>query len=277
MRPASFNEDRFPEAIAAMGRILLICMLLAVPCEGQTSGCRSPQSPDFARILTFGGKPGSGVPDVWMGSPGGTIFADAQAVHNGRWSVRIQRNGSSPDKFSSLTNCVQMDFDGRTIEMHGFLRTENAEGWRPCGCGKTATRDGWLSPPRKISTCMERPRGRNTPSKCRSSVMGNSFSSVLPSVEQERYGHWASSCRWTASPSGKRPKPGASSRPSTATTSSTRAPASSSGSSAGRRSRTWRRWGKSAAFSNTAIRGPPPPVAMGLRAVSHPACYSCRA
>lgn len=121
------KKVRFTVAASAAS-YLLICMLITAPGEGQTSGCRSPQSPDLARILTFGGKPGTGVPDGWMGGPSGTIFTDAQVVHNGRWSVRIQRSGSGSSEFSSLTNCLHMDFDGQTIELRGFLRTENVTG-----------------------------------------------------------------------------------------------------------------------------------------------------
>lgn len=65
--PIPLREGRFPKATGAMTRILLNCLLLAVPCEGQTGGCRSPQSSNLARILIFGGKSGTGVPDGWMG------------------------------------------------------------------------------------------------------------------------------------------------------------------------------------------------------------------
>jgi hypothetical protein len=46
-------------------------------------------------------------------------------VHSGRWSARIERHPDSPGAFSTITKSRLIDFVGTTIEMHGFLRTED--------------------------------------------------------------------------------------------------------------------------------------------------------
>jgi C-terminal processing protease CtpA/Prc len=123
-----FTASVNPGAVPVL--LLLVYAGFTLPCRAQyLGGCQSPQSPDFARILSFGGHPGSGVPEGWMGGPTGTLFADAKVVHGGSPSVRIERHPGSPSKFSALTNCVLMDFDGKTLEMRGFLRTENVNGF----------------------------------------------------------------------------------------------------------------------------------------------------
>src|SRR5205807_2202783 len=51
--------------------------------------------------------------------------ADRDVVHGGKWSARIERNSTSPNAFSTLTKSIPIDFAGTTIELRGFLRTED--------------------------------------------------------------------------------------------------------------------------------------------------------
>lgn len=65
------------------------------------------------------------MPGGWEGGPAGTIFADKKIVHGGKGSVRIERDGSSPNNFSTVTKSIPLDFAGTFIELRGYLRTEN--------------------------------------------------------------------------------------------------------------------------------------------------------
>jgi len=49
----------------------------------------------------------------------------SEIVHDGRWSVRLERTPASPQMFSTLTKAVPVEFGGTTIEWRGFLRSEN--------------------------------------------------------------------------------------------------------------------------------------------------------
>jgi hypothetical protein len=50
-------------------------------------------------------------------------------VHGGRRSLRIERAANSSGTFSTATLAVPIDFSGKTIEMRGFLRTEDVTGF----------------------------------------------------------------------------------------------------------------------------------------------------
>ncbi|MFZ0803318.1 MAG: S41 family peptidase [Terriglobales bacterium] len=67
------------------------------------------------------------MPGGWGGGPAGTIFADDKVVHGGRWSARIERRVNSPSQFSTITKSIPIDFSGATIELRGFLRTEDVD------------------------------------------------------------------------------------------------------------------------------------------------------
>lgn len=69
--------------------------------------------------------PEGSMPGGWGGGPPGTIFLDDKVVHSGRWAVRMARNTESPDTFSAVTKSIEMDFSGATVELRGFLRTED--------------------------------------------------------------------------------------------------------------------------------------------------------
>jgi hypothetical protein len=61
----------------------------------------------------------------WGGGPPGTFAVDGQIVHGGKWSVRIERRDDSPDRFTSVTKVIPIDFTGEKLELIGYLRTEN--------------------------------------------------------------------------------------------------------------------------------------------------------
>jgi C-terminal processing protease CtpA/Prc len=75
-------------------------------------------------MLRFEMEHGGTSPRGWGGGPAGTIFVDGQVVHGGRWSVRLERDASSPSGFSTITKSIPIDFAGARIEWRGFLRSE---------------------------------------------------------------------------------------------------------------------------------------------------------
>lgn len=110
--------------------LALACATLAFSCHAQESSpAQSTDRSALAKILGFEAQPNGDMPGGWGGGPPGTLFADDKIVHGGRLSARIQRQAESPDDFSSLTNDIQMDFAGTTIELRGFIRTEGVSGF----------------------------------------------------------------------------------------------------------------------------------------------------
>jgi C-terminal processing protease CtpA/Prc len=85
---------------------------------------------NLANILGFeNGSPGT-FPAGWSGGPTDTIIVtDDHIVHSGKYSARIERNGSSSGTFSTLTASIPLDFDGKRIEWRGYLKTENVNGF----------------------------------------------------------------------------------------------------------------------------------------------------
>ena len=110
-----------------MMRILfgLLCAIL-VPIS---QGCQvKPEKPneqtDLKAALSFELPSTSNMPGGWGGGPPETIFMDNKVVHGGPWAVRIERTSESPNNFSTITKSIEMDFSGASLELRGFLRTE---------------------------------------------------------------------------------------------------------------------------------------------------------
>jgi C-terminal processing protease CtpA/Prc len=80
------------------------------------------QRQDLEPILRF--EDGSATLQGWSGGPAKTIHFDSAVVHRGRGAVRLERAASSPSSFSTITKRLQIDFEGKWIEMQGFLRCE---------------------------------------------------------------------------------------------------------------------------------------------------------
>ena len=105
----------------------LVCTVLVLGSYAQEakSGTVTDRS-EIEAALSFEAPPTtSGVPGGWRGGPEGTIFVDDKVVHGGRWSARIERRSDSPSDFSTITKSIPMDFSGVTVELRGFLRTED--------------------------------------------------------------------------------------------------------------------------------------------------------
>jgi C-terminal processing protease CtpA/Prc len=78
-------------------------------------------------LLNFETPQNGGVPAGWKASPSSTVHTDHSVVHGGQWSARIERNADSPAAFSSLWALIPIDLLGTTIELRGFLRTQDVK------------------------------------------------------------------------------------------------------------------------------------------------------
>jgi C-terminal processing protease CtpA/Prc len=87
------------------------------------------QSPNLAEILSFETEHSGGAPGGWNIAPPGSVLVDGKVLHNGRWSARIERPAGSAGSFSGITKSIPMDFEGKSLEMRGFLRTEDVTGF----------------------------------------------------------------------------------------------------------------------------------------------------
>jgi C-terminal processing protease CtpA/Prc len=112
---------------AAMRRLLLLLAAAALshPSHAQNATAAS----ELEAILKFETAHSGTSPGGWTGGPEGTIVVDGQIVHGGRWSVRLERDASSPNGFSTITKAIPMDFTGVRIEWRGFLRSEGVSNY----------------------------------------------------------------------------------------------------------------------------------------------------
>jgi C-terminal processing protease CtpA/Prc len=95
----------------------------------QETAARAAQQSELGPALGFEGETSGMVLDGWGGGPTGTIFADRNAVHGGKVAARIVRDAKSKENFSSVTKVIPLNFSGGTIELRGFLRTEDVSGF----------------------------------------------------------------------------------------------------------------------------------------------------
>jgi hypothetical protein len=101
-------------------------LILALVSQAQQVKPEKPSDrSELQAALSFELPPAGNMPGGWNGGPPGTVFMDDKVVHVGRWAVRIERTAESPNDFSSITKSIEMDFSGATLELRGFLRTED--------------------------------------------------------------------------------------------------------------------------------------------------------
>lgn len=80
-------------------------------------------------VLRFEAPREGSMPSGWVGGPTGTIAFDSTVVHAGAGAARLERNAQSVQAFSTLTMSLPVDFDGQSIELRGYLRTEGVTGF----------------------------------------------------------------------------------------------------------------------------------------------------
>lgn len=110
-----------------MKRLLLVFLLM--PAVIHTQAPAAASGPELAAMLNFETEQTGKMPRGWGGGPPETIAVDGEVVHGGRWSVRLERDASSPQEFSTITKSIPMDFQGKTLEWRGFLRTQDVSGY----------------------------------------------------------------------------------------------------------------------------------------------------
>src|SRR5215467_5816609 len=81
------------------------------------------------QVLNFEDQQAIGLPAGWTSSPEETVSTDDKIVHGGHWAARLERTADSPSRFSNIHRAIAMDFSGKTVELHGFLRLEDVTGF----------------------------------------------------------------------------------------------------------------------------------------------------
>src|SRR5689334_11450427 len=110
-----------------MRKLLPVLIVAALSLYSAAQDTRTSKLTDVAalpQVLNFEDQQSVGPPAGWMGTPEGTVFTDDKIVHGGHWAARLERNAGSGGAFSTLHRAVEMDFAGQTVELRGFLRTE---------------------------------------------------------------------------------------------------------------------------------------------------------
>ena len=112
--------------------LILLCSVvmlgLALSGSAQTPTTPTDQT-NLTKILGFENEQNGDKPGGWFANPPSTIFSDDKIVHSGQSSVRIERNTESPGEFSAMGRSISWEFSGKSIEVRGFLRTENVTGY----------------------------------------------------------------------------------------------------------------------------------------------------
>jgi len=101
-------------------------LAIASSCSAQTT---PTDQPSLTKILGFENERSGDRPGGWFANPPGTVFNDDKIVHGGQWSVRIERSAQSAGEFSVIGRTISWEFSGKSIEVRGFLRTENVTGY----------------------------------------------------------------------------------------------------------------------------------------------------
>lgn len=108
----------------------LLAALLLVPtlhASGQGSPPARPVSAaDWTKLLGFEAEPIGTLPGGWRSVGDGSVFADSQMVHGGRWSLRLELRADTPSRReTAVYTLIRLDVSADTLVLHGFLRTQD--------------------------------------------------------------------------------------------------------------------------------------------------------
>jgi C-terminal processing protease CtpA/Prc len=104
--------------------VLIVAALSLYSAAQDTRASKLTDAATLPRVLNFEDQQSVGPPAGWFGRPEGTVLVDDKIVHGGHWAARLERQADSPGAFSTLHRAIAMDFAGTTLELRGFLRTE---------------------------------------------------------------------------------------------------------------------------------------------------------
>ncbi len=112
------------------GIFALLCAVLTLPGLAQTAPSTQP-SPlsDVDKVIGFEGDAPGDSPKGWGINPPSTVLVDDKVFHSGQRSIRIERDADSPGSFSVFTKGLPLDFSGSTIELRGYIRTQDVTGF----------------------------------------------------------------------------------------------------------------------------------------------------
>jgi hypothetical protein len=96
----------------------------ALACVSAAAVPAGAEEPALDAILRFEAEREGGAPTGWGGGPRETIHFDSTVVHGGLGAARLERDERSLSDFTSITKKIPVDFEGDSLELRGFLRTE---------------------------------------------------------------------------------------------------------------------------------------------------------
>lgn len=79
--------------------------------------------------MTFEAEHVNGAPFGWGGGPPEAITVDNDRPHRGRWSARINLTTAASQPFATITRSMPVNFSGKSIELRGFIRTQDVTGF----------------------------------------------------------------------------------------------------------------------------------------------------
>jgi len=117
---------RVTEASLAM-MVLMTRLFTAFTCVVLALIAHAQDRAGLAEALGLEAPRAGACPTGWSCHPPETIAADSEVVHTGKWSVRMERQPGRTEPFSTVTKGLPIDFGGATIELRGFVRTEDVK------------------------------------------------------------------------------------------------------------------------------------------------------
>jgi C-terminal processing protease CtpA/Prc len=105
--------------------VLLAAAPTVLLAQGEPTPSAAEARATFERAATFEHPELEG----WTRNPAGSVVRDSSLAHGGRYSARIHRPAGSEEQAATLGLVVPRTFAGEAIELRGWLRTEDVDGW----------------------------------------------------------------------------------------------------------------------------------------------------
>jgi len=123
-RDRNFENPRFkikPPLFLAIYVALWSAIFVATICAAN-----DPLSDIDLNFVRATGEP---QPVGWRTNSPEDVSLDSKVIRSGKLSVRIERAAGSIDAFSTITKSIPILFEGRKIELRGFIKTANVDGF----------------------------------------------------------------------------------------------------------------------------------------------------